>query len=168
MRKKISIAILLCLLMITATGCGTEKDNVLSTSEVKIETLKKYENSKLADNKAYDILKKLPGELYIDKVQRVRDSNDIEVEYAIRANDKDGYASFWENPENVLQKNSAILFTLIDDVDNISFKVEDIDKKSYNYSRSYIEAVLGQYMDKMLEDEETWNKFNELKVMVAK
>ena len=43
-----------------------------------------------------------------------------------------------------------------------------IEKKSYNYSRSYIEAVLGQYMDKMLEDEETWNKFNELKVIVAK
>ena len=37
MRKKISIAILLCLLMITVTGCGTKKDNVLSTSEVKIE-----------------------------------------------------------------------------------------------------------------------------------
>ena len=58
MRKKISIAILLCLLMITATGCGTEKDNVLSTSEVKIETLKKYENSKLADNKAYAYIKR--------------------------------------------------------------------------------------------------------------
>ena len=168
MRKKISIAILLCLLMITVTGCGTKKDNVLSTSEVKIESLKKYENSKLADNKAYDILKKLPGELYIDKVQRVKDSNDIEVEYAIRANDKDEYANFWENPQNVLQKNSAILFTLIDDLVNISFKVGDIDKKSYNYSRTYIESVLGQYMDKMLEDEETWNKFNELKVMVAK
>ena len=68
----------------------------------------------------------------------------------------------------MLQKNSIILFTLIDDVDNISFKVGDIEKKSYNYSRSYIEAVLGQYMDKMLEDEETWNKFNELKVIVAK
>ena len=47
MRKKISIIILLCLLMITVTGCGTKKDNVLSTSEVKIESLKKYENSKL-------------------------------------------------------------------------------------------------------------------------
>ena len=157
MRKKISIIILLCLLMITVTGCSTKKDNVLSTAEVKIESLKKYENSKLEDNKAYDILKKLPGELYVDKVQRVKDSND-----------KDEYASFWENPQNVLQKNSAILFTLIEDVDNISFKVGDIEKKSYNYSRSYIEAVLGQYMDKMLEDEETWNKFNELKVIVAK
>lgn len=102
MRKKISIIILLCLLMITVTGCSTKKDNVLSTSEVKIESLKKYENSKLEDNKAYDILKKLPGELYVDKVQRVKDSNDIEVEYAIRANDKDEYASFWENPQNVL------------------------------------------------------------------
>ena len=84
MRKKISIIILLCLLMITVTGCSTKKDNVLSTAEVKIESLKKYENSKLEDNKAYDILKKLPGELYVDKVQRVKYSNDIEVEYAIK------------------------------------------------------------------------------------
>ncbi|VYU29161.1 Uncharacterised protein [Clostridium paraputrificum] len=37
MRKKLSIIILLCLLMITVTGCSIKKDNVLSTSEVKIE-----------------------------------------------------------------------------------------------------------------------------------
>lgn len=128
---------------------------VNNISDINMEELKKYKDSYADDGSAVmNILANLPLNTYVSNVKIEKKSCKITVNYyEITVDYKespdlglDDYNNFWKdkNPNEVLEKNAALMFSLIKNTDVIEFNVENIGEKNYRYTRDELKEKYGE------------------------
>lgn len=119
---------------------------VNNISDINMEELKKYKDSYVGDNSAViNILSNLPLNTYVSELSLKTD--EITVNYKENpALGLDDYNNFWKdkNPNEVLEKNAALMFSLIKNTDFIEFNVENIGEKNYRYTRDELKEKYGE------------------------
>lgn len=114
---------------------------VNNISDINMEELKKYKDSYVGDNSAViNILANLPLNTYVSELSLKTDRKPYEITVNYKENPAlglDDYNNFWKdkNPNEVLEKNAALMFSLIKNTDVIEFNVENIGEKNYKYTR---------------------------------
>ena len=91
-----------------------------------------------------NIITEQPGNRYNPSfnLQTQKEPYEIAINYTVNDEEVDeSYLNFWNdnNPEEVLENNAIILFSLISNVDLIEFDIDGIDSlsnHSYKYSRA--------------------------------
>ncbi|MBS6043741.1 MAG: DUF4825 domain-containing protein [Clostridium baratii] len=120
-----------------------------------MKELKKYKDSYADDGSTVmNILANLPLNTYVSNVKIEKKSCKITVNYyEITVDYKespdlglDDYNNFWKdkNPNEVLEKNAALMFSLIKNTDFIEFNVENIGEKNYRYTRDELKEKYGE------------------------
>ena len=76
----------------------------------------------------------------------------------------ESYLNFWNdnNPEEVLENNAIILFSLISNVDLIEFDIDGIDSlsnHSYKYSREELESKYNLELADLSANEDSLDDF---------
>ncbi|WP_254176572.1 DUF4825 domain-containing protein [Clostridium baratii] len=119
---------------------------VNNISDINMEELKKYKDSYVGDNSAVmNILANLPLNTYVSELSLKTD--EITVNYKENpALGLDDYNNFWKdkNPNEVLEKNAALMFSLIKNTDVIEFNVDNIGEKNYKYTRDELKEKYGE------------------------
>ncbi|MBT9831543.1 DUF4825 domain-containing protein [Clostridium baratii] len=115
-----------------------------------MEELKKYKDSYVGDNSAViNILSNLPLNTYVSELSLKTDRKPYEITVNYKENPAlglDDYNNFWKdkNPNEVLEKNAALMFSLIKNTDVIEFNVENIGEKNYKYTRDELKEKYGE------------------------
>lgn len=119
-------------------------------SDINMEELKKYKDSYVGDNSAViNILANLPLNTYVSELSLKTDRKPYEITVNYKENPAlglDDYNNFWKdkNPNEVLEKNAALMFSLIKNTDVIEFNVENIGEKNYKYTRDELKEKYGE------------------------
>ena len=123
---------------------------VNNISDINMEELKKYKDSYVGDNSAViNILSNLPLNTYVSELSLKTDRKPYEITVNYKENPAlglDDYNNFWKdkNPNEVLEKNAALMFSLIKNTDVIEFNVENIGEKNYKYTRDELKEKYGE------------------------
>lgn len=123
---------------------------VNNISDINMEELKKYKDSYVGDNSAViNILANLPLNTYVSELSLKTDRKPYEITVNYKESPAlglDDYNSFWKdkNPNEILEKNAALMFSLIKNTDVIEFKVDNIGEKSYKYTREALKEKYGE------------------------
>lgn len=123
---------------------------VNNISDINMEELKKYKDSYVGDNSAViNILANLPLNTYVSELSLKTDRKPYEITVNYKENPAlglDDYNNFWKdkNPNEVLEKNAALMFSLIKNTDVIEFNVENIGEKNYKYTRDELKEKYGE------------------------
>lgn len=123
---------------------------VNNISDINMEELKKYKDSYVGDNSAVrNILANLPVNTYVSELSLKTDRKPYEITVNYKENPAlglDDYNNFWKdkNPNEVLEKNAALMFSLIKNTDVIEFNVENIGEKNYRYTRDELKEKYGE------------------------
>ncbi|MGG7159874.1 DUF4825 domain-containing protein [Clostridium baratii] len=119
-------------------------------SDINMEELKKYKDSYVGDNSAViNILANLPLNTYVSELSLKTDRKPYEITVNYKESPAlglDDYNNFWKdkNPNEVLEKNAALMFSLIKNADVIEFNVENIGEKNYKYTRDELKEKYGE------------------------
>ncbi|WP_338626600.1 DUF4825 domain-containing protein [Clostridium baratii] len=119
-------------------------------SDINMEELKKYKDSYVGDNSAViNILANLPLNTYVSELSLKTDRKPYEITVNYKeslALGLDDYNNFWKdkNPNEVLEKNAALMFSLIKNTDVIEFNVDNIGEKNYRYTRDELKEKYGE------------------------
>lgn len=169
MKNKSKIIILIIIIFIIGLiGCKNKTDTIIqkkveNISQVKFSDLQKYKNSYVGDNSAVgNILYNLPGNMYDNGFSLKTDKQPygIVVNYNVNTSlGKEDYNNFWnvKEPKEFLQDNALILFSLIKNVDIISFNVDNVG--IYEYNRKDLEIKFGKDLKSIVEDESSFKEF---------
>lgn len=123
---------------------------VNNISDINMEELKKYKDSYVGDNSAVmNILANLPLNTYVSELSLKTDRKLYEITVNYKENPAlglDDYNNFWKdkNPNEVLEKNAALMFSLIKNTDVIEFNVDNIGEKNYRYTRDELKEKYGE------------------------
>ena len=123
---------------------------VNNISDINMEELKKYKDSYVGDNSAVmNILANLPLNTYVSELSLKTDRKPYEITVNYKENPAlglDDYNNFWKdkNPNEVLEKNAALMFSLIKNTDVIEFNVDNIGEKNYKYTRDELKEKYGE------------------------
>lgn len=161
----IIVIISLSLIGRISNSTNISNQKVETFSQVKIDDLMKYKDSYVGNNGAVgNIIAKLPANVYSIgfSLQTNKKPYGIIINYKENQNlGSEDYNNFWINkkPNEFLEKNAVILFSLIQNCDTIEFNVDNIGKKSYKYTRKAIVQKYGGDLKGILKDETSFKNF---------
>ncbi|EDT85036.1 DUF4825 domain-containing protein [Clostridium botulinum] len=170
MKNKFRILVpLVLILSLNLIGCGVNyekksKENIKNSSKVETYDLIKYKGSYVGDNSSVgSIIKNLPANEYSAgfSLQTSKEPYEITVNYKTNKNlGEENYNKFWKGNkvEKLLEKNAAVLLSLIPNAEIIKFNVENIGKESYKYDRKNLEQKYGN-LKNLFKDNDSLNKF---------
>ncbi len=124
----------------------------------------KYKGTYVGDNSSVgSIIKNLPANEYSAGfiLQTSKEPYEITVNYKANENlGEENYNKFWKGNkvEKLLEKNAAVLLSLIPNAEIIKFNVENIGKESYKYDRKNLEQKYGN-LKNLFKDNDSLNKF---------
>lgn len=158
MRKPvIFIAVSLVIVAITSASLlSVVKDNkttdLNSTKEMKVEDVIKYKNSYVGDNSAVsNILRYLPGGTFEKGISLDTETEPygIEVNYGLREGSdvkEQTFKDYWteEATEKIFLNNATALFTLVKNVDKVTFNLEIGEGKTLTITRKELETFYGK------------------------
>ena len=174
MKNKSLIAMMfMTLFSFSLVGCNdqaTQKSEpyIEDFTQVEFEKLMKYRDSYVGDNSAViNIVTGLPGNRYNPSfnLQTQKEPYEIAINYTVNDEEVDeSYLNFWNdnNPEEVLENNAIILFSLISNVDLIEFDIDGIDSlsnHSYKYSREELESKYNLELADLSANEDSLDDF---------
>ena len=158
MKNKSLIAMMfMTIFSFSLVGCNdqaTQKSEpyIEDFTQVEFEKLMKYRDSYVGDNSAViNIVTGLPGNRYNPSfnLQTQKEPYEIAINYTV-------------NPEEVLENNAIILFSLISNVDLIEFDIDGIDSlsnHSYKYSREELESKYNLELADLSANEDSLDDF---------
>ncbi|ACQ54107.1 DUF4825 domain-containing protein [Clostridium botulinum] len=170
MKNKFRILVpLVLILSLNLIGCGVNyekksKENIKNSSKVETYDLIKYKGSYVGDNSSVgSIIKNLPANEYSAgfSLQTSKKPYEITVNYKANENlGEENYNKFWKDNkvEKLLEKNAAVLLSLIPNAEIIKFNVENIGKESYKYDRKNLDQKYGN-LKNLFKDNDSLNKF---------
>lgn len=170
MRKQFKILILLVVIAVSLLGCrddlkGSQDQAIEDMSQVEIGELMKYKDSYLGDNSAVgNILLNLPMNRYGSgfSLQTDEEPYQLIVKYGPgEESDTKDYNEFWmdKKPVKFLENNAIVLFSLIRNVENIQFNVDNTEENTYEYNRKELEAKFNKDLTDLSGDRDSFNKF---------
>lgn len=170
MQKKFYILILIIAVSTMLMGCKssfTELDtqNIQDISQVNLDELFKYKNSYVGDNSAIgNIISNLPANTYIYEFSLKTDQKPYGVVIKYNSNREeniDNYDKFWrsQKPEQLLEKNAIILFSLVPNVDIIEFNVAGLAEETYKYDRVELEGKYNRDLETLTDYKESFKEF---------
>jgi hypothetical protein len=168
-RFKILVPIIV-IISLSLIGCVSNSKKISNQkvetfSQVKTNDLMKYKGSYVGDNSAVrNIIAELPANVYSAgfSLQTNKKPYGIIINYKENQNlGSEDYNNFWNNkkPNEILEKNAVILFSLIQNSYTIEFNVDNIGKKSYKYNRKVLERKYGGDFKKILKNETSFKNF---------
>ncbi|MBD7912800.1 MULTISPECIES: DUF4825 domain-containing protein [Clostridium] len=170
MENKFKILILVVLVvLLNLTACEDNTKNIIdervsTISKVRLEDLDDYKDTCVGNNSAIgDILQKLPANIYNDgfSLKTEKEPYGIMVNYdANHSLGREDYNDFWsdKNPSEFLEKNAVVLLALIKNVEEIEFKVKNIEGEVYKYNRKELEKKYGEDLKELLKDQASFEK----------
>ncbi|WAH39216.1 DUF4825 domain-containing protein [Alicyclobacillus dauci] len=144
-------------------GCSTShSSNQTMTKTYHVVDFLKYKGTYVGDNSAVgNILSMLPAHNYMAgfSLQTEHKPYGITVNYT--ENQKlgpDNYYDFWNSkkPDELLERNAAALFSLVQNVDSIQFHVQDVG--NFTYNRADLQQKYGD-LSSLLHDQSSFNNF---------
>jgi len=149
--------------MICIGGCTSknqETENYITNEIISYDTyedLSKYKEYYLSEgSEVVHLVKLLPIEYYIESVYTSRSGGtyDIKVYYII----DDQGDSLWtdETLEKKILFNATMLFTIINNVDEIAFNITGEKKADYVLTREDVEALYPFKLQEFLDDKDVW------------
>lgn len=154
MKKNQLIGLIFTLLIaFNLAGCNEKAPQTTNQSnnnitEVNFDELMKYKDSYVGDNSAVvSIVYGLPAHQYNPTFELKTKAEPYKIIIHYEANDEtadETILNFWNenNPDELLENNAIILFSLIPNVDVVEFEVEgmnEAENHSYQYSRKELE-----------------------------
>lgn len=152
MRNKFKVLLFTIVILIGLTGCknnSIEESNqdIEDTSHIRVKKLLKYKDSYVGDNSAVgNILSLLPASAFSEGFSLKTDKKPYEIVVNYKPNKHLGikeYNRFWnsKDPNEILEKNAMVFFSLIPNVEIISLNVDNIGEESYKYSRKDLPSL---------------------------
>ncbi len=170
MKNKSLILVPLIVFLLLAVGCKSKStvminQKVENTSQINFKKLIESKNSYVGDNNAVGlIVSQLPANIYSHGFELSTNKSPYAITINYEPNQKLGiknYNEFWSQakPEEFLEKNAILLFSLISNTEVVTFKVQGIGEESYVYTREEVEQKYGDSFKNLLNDENTFKTF---------
>jgi hypothetical protein len=149
---------------LSLAGCS---NNQVATQNVntiyQVTDFVKYKGSYVGNNSAVgNILSMLPAHDYMVgfSLQTEQKPYGITANYKANQSGENNYYDFWNSkkPDELLERNSAVLFSLVKNVDVISINVEDVGMKTYTFTRTDVQQKYGD-ISKLLNAQSSFNSF---------
>lgn len=134
---------------LSLVGCGNNQVATQSTkNSYQLNDFVKYKGSFVGDNSAVgNILSMLPAHDYLAKfsLETGHVPYGITANYQANQSALNKYYDFWnsKHPDELLERNAAVLFSLVRNVDVVSFNVQDVGKKTYTFTRTNVQQKYG-------------------------
>lgn len=145
-------------------GCGNNHvANQNAVSSYHLSDLLKYKGSYVGNNSAVgNILSVLPAHDYMAgfSLQTEKKPFGITVHYQSNQAGSTDYHDLWNKtrPDKLLERNAAVLFSLVQNVDVINFDVQGIGKETYTFTRTAVQTKYGD-LSRILHHQDSLIKF---------
>ncbi len=146
--KILAIPVIL-ILSLSLVGCNNNEVAIQSTiSPYHLADLLKYKDSYVGNNSAVgNILSVLPAHDYMASfsLETGQKPYGITVNYQANQSNLKNYYDFWnvKHPDELLERNASVLFSLVQNVDVVHFNVQDVGKKTYTFTRTDVQQKYG-------------------------
>jgi hypothetical protein len=152
----------LLLLLLVAAGCSSNADSEAKTVEtLEYESVSELEQTSLGNNSAIiNSVSALSGGEIPHKIEISSDTLRINYDLAKFNQENEDSANYWYNAANQERNvsfNSAILFTLIDNVNQVDISFEGETTENYVVTRDELASKLDTTFDSL--DEETFKEY---------
>lgn len=157
--KKFYFMLLIVILLLS--GCAEETKKYTDIQDVNYTKLISSRNKYIGDASSdMKILRYLPGKEFLSGIE-IEDKRLI-VNYGIEKNQKlteDDLYGFWNNErtKKIFMYNSSMLFSLIDNIEGVTLRLNTKPKLSLNIDKNEIYSFY-----KGVSDEKDINKFKEI------
>ena len=158
MKNKLSILIIMTIILLSLSACGTD-------SKSDLYDLMEYKDSYVGNNSAVgNIIAMLPANAYGSgfSLQTETEPYGITINYSINQKlGEENYNKFWSDKKinEFLEKNAVVLFALVKNVDVIEFNVDQIGEEQYEYNRKSLEEKYGEDLKKMFPEKMSFENF---------
>ncbi|MCM3028718.1 DUF4825 domain-containing protein [Bacillus safensis] len=149
MKKWMYILLLLTVVLSACSSQASEKkSDIKGIADISLKQLSKHKNTYLGDNSAiHEILSDLPGGVI--REFEIVDGRALDVTYGVKENDgytEEQFDAFWFDQKDTIEKtylyNAIALFILIDNVEQVTLKMNSNDEPSVTFKRQILEKML--------------------------
>ncbi|MCY7689965.1 uncharacterized protein DUF4825 [Bacillus altitudinis] len=149
MKKWMYILLLLTVVLSACSSQASEKkSDIKGIADISLKQLSKHKNTYLGDNSAiHEILSDLPGG--VTREFEIIDGKALDVKYGVKENDgytEEQFDAFWFDQKDTIEKtylyNAIALFILVDNVEQVTLKMNSNDEPSVTFKRQILEKML--------------------------
>ncbi|WP_042345708.1 DUF4825 domain-containing protein [Bacillus massiliigorillae] len=163
MKRSILLICSVFLFSMALMGCQSKKEE---TKKNTVEELLTFKDSYIGDSSSVvNLSYLLPGGKYVKRVSLQTDKKPygITIDYGIKEGSNikgDDFEDYWneEVTQRAFLNNATTYFILIQNVDEVEFKLYTTAPKSFKVTRKQIDDFYGKDVRKFAEDEKAWNK----------
>ncbi|KEP25711.1 DUF4825 domain-containing protein [Bacillus zhangzhouensis] len=165
MKKWMYILLLLTVVLSACSSQATEKESdIKGIEDMSLKQLSKHKNSYIGDNGAIGaILSDLPGNVI--REYEIVDEKALKVTYGVKENTtytEEQFDAFWFNEKDTIEKNylynALALFILIDNVQQVTLKMNSNDEPSVTFKRQQLEKMFPHSFKEYKDDTALWQK----------
>ncbi|MBU5207918.1 DUF4825 domain-containing protein [Bacillus safensis] len=165
MKKWMYVLLLLTVVLSSCSSQATEKkSDIKGIEDIALKQLSNHKNTYLGDNSAVrTILSDLPGGII--REFEIIDGKALNVTYGVKENDsytEEQFDAFWFDQKDTVEKtylyNAIALFILIDNVEQVTLKMNSNDEPSVTFKRKQLEKKLPHSFKKYKDDTALWQK----------
>ncbi len=165
MKKWMYILLLLTVVLSACSSQATEKkSDIKGIEDISLKQLSKHKNTYLGDNSAvHKILLDLPGGAI--REFEIIDGKELDVTYGIKEDanyTEEQFDAYWFDQKDTIEKaylyNALTLFILVDNVENVTLKMNSNDKQSVTFKRQELEKKLPHSFKEYQDDAALWQK----------
>ncbi|PCK23516.1 DUF4825 domain-containing protein [Bacillus pumilus] len=165
MKKWMYILLLLTVILSACSSQSTEKENdIKGIEDISLNQLSKHKNTYLGDNSAiHKILSELPGDVI--REFEIVDGKALDVTYGVKENagyTEEQFDAFWFDQKATIEKtyvyNAMALFILVDNVEQVTLKMNSSDEPSVTFKRKQLEKKLPHTFKAYKDNAKLWQK----------
>ncbi|KWZ68338.1 DUF4825 domain-containing protein [Bacillus altitudinis] len=165
MKKWMYILLLLTVMLSACSSQATQNENAIKRIEgISLKQLSKHKGTYLGDNSAvHQILLDLPGGAI--REFEIIDGKALDVTYGIKEDanyTEEQFDEFWFDEKDTIEKtylyNALALFILIDNVEQVTLKMNSNDEPSVTFKRKQLEKKLPHSFKVYKKDTKLWEK----------
>ncbi|MFB5193229.1 DUF4825 domain-containing protein [Alicyclobacillus fastidiosus] len=155
---------LILIVSVGLSGCSSNQvANQSAYTPYHLADLLKYKGSYVGNNSAVgSILSMLPGHDYMASfsLETEQKPYGIAVNYQPKQSVSSNYSDFCNNkrPDELLERNAAVLFSLVQNVDVVNFNAPDVGKKTYTFTRTDVQQKYGD-LSRILHNQASFTNF---------
>lgn len=165
MKKWMYILLLLTVILSACSSQAAEKESdIVGIEDISLKQLSKHKNTYLGDNSAiHEILSNLPGGVI--REFEIVDGKALKVTYGVKENadyTEKQFDAYWFDQKDTIEKtylyNAIALFILVDNVEQVTLKMNSSDEPSVTFKRQQLEKKLPHSFKSYKDDTALWQK----------